>query len=316
MSDNIPSVIFAYNRPDKLKRVLEALKTQPVERLKVFVDGPRDNNDYKHIEECRALAKAIDWADTELIFKDKNTGFAGILKNISSVMASAKSAIFIEDDCLPMPGFIWFMGQSLRQYEAQKKVFSIGGYQYIAQEFFKNYRYSLVSSARFVCLGWATWQDRWQLMEPYIAQYFKLFNNLANIPAVADIPQAARACAKGRDDSWDIKVAVCMLWLEKVQLLPVKGLVYNIGLDSGIHTKSGNSRFNRNICTEHFEKIVWLDNLNIDQQYSKQLKRIVKITRAPIKIENPVQFIKAIVWLIMPELVKDWWIRVRQPNIS
>ena len=42
--DLIPCVIFAYNRPDKLLRVLSALKVQHVDNLIIFIDGPSDDD--------------------------------------------------------------------------------------------------------------------------------------------------------------------------------------------------------------------------------------------------------------------------------
>ena len=88
----------------------------------------------------------------------------------------------MEDDCLPMPGFYSFMRQALTCYESEKRVFSIGGYQPIPQEYFKGYPYSLVSTARFTCWGWATWQDRWELIRPYLAGYGELFDDLKYVP--------------------------------------------------------------------------------------------------------------------------------------
>ena len=67
-----------------------------------------------------------------------------------------------------LPGFYEFMRRSLQHYAPEKCVFSIGAYQHLPPEFFKGYAYSLVSGARFIGWGWATWRDRWQEAWPIL----------------------------------------------------------------------------------------------------------------------------------------------------
>ena len=81
----IPCAVFAFNRPDKLERVLAALKTQDIDRLIVFVDGPRDDADIELVEQCRAIARGVDWVDKELHFGEQNRGLPGLSDNVSTV---------------------------------------------------------------------------------------------------------------------------------------------------------------------------------------------------------------------------------------
>jgi len=279
--NTVPCVVFAFNRPDKLQRVLSALRTQDIDRLIVFVDGPRDDVDVDLVEQCRAIARGVDWVDKELHFGEQNRGLPGLSDTVSTVMNVYKAAVFVEDDCLPMPGFYSFMRRALSHYEPEKKVLSIGGYQPIPQEYFKNYPYSLVSCARFLCWGWATWQDRWELITPYLSRYWELFDGLTNVPDVAghDLAGMARACAEGRSKTWDVQVAISMLWLEKVQLLPTRGLVRNIGVGSGTHGGGGRRaqrRQHRNVYEHSLEEIVWLENVEMNGDYAERLKQFVK----------------------------------------
>lgn len=284
-----PVVLFAFNRPDKLERVLAALRTQDIDHLIVFVDGPRDDADVELVERCRAIAREVDWVDKELHIGEQNRGLPGLSDNVSTVLKVYKAAVFVEDDCLPMPGFYSFMQQALSYYEPEKQVFSIGGYQLIQKEYFKNYTYSLVSSARFTCWGWATWQDRWELIAPYLSRYWELFDNLTNVPDVAghDLGDMARACTDGTLETWDVQVAISMLWLEQVQLLPTRGLVRNIGGDTGVHGVSTRSRqwimHNQNVYEHLLENIVWLENVKLNSDYAEKLKQFVRdISQLPI----------------------------------
>ncbi len=289
-SSVVPCVVFAFNRPDNLETVLAALRAQDIDRLIVFVDGSRDDADVELVERSRAIAKDVDWVDRELHFRDQNRGLPGLADNVSTVMSVHESAIFVEDDCLPMPSFYSFMRQTLARYEAESKVFSIGGYQPIPYKYFKDYPYSLVSSARFLCWAWATWQDRWALVAPYLSSYWELFDGLTNVPELAgdDLGSMARACAEGSDESWAVKVAISTLWLGQVHLLPTRGLVRNTGIGGGTHRESRRSTHrrerghNNNVYEHSLENIVWLENVELNSDYGERLRQFVATPGLPL----------------------------------
>lgn len=276
----VPCVVFAFNRPGRLQRILSALKTQDIERLIVFVDGPRGDPDVELVERCRAIAKGVEWVDKELYFGEQNRGLPGLSDNIGTVLKAYRSAVFVEDDCLPMPGFCSFMRRALSQYEPEKRVFSIGGYQPIPRKHFRDYPYSLVSCARFTCWGWATWRDRWELIVPYLPTYAELFDGLTSVPDVAgrDLARMARACAQGSLETWDVQVAISTLSLGHVHLLPTRGLVRNIGLGTGTHgggRRSGQRRHKRNLWKQPIDDVVWLENVQPNTAYAARLKQFI-----------------------------------------
>ena len=310
-SNLVPCVVFAFNRPHKLQRILSALKTQDIERLIVFVDGPRGEGDVDRVEECKAIAQAVNWVDKELRYRERNRGLPGLSDNVTAIMRVHKAAVFVEDDCLPMPGFYAFMRLALSHYQPEKKVFSIGGYQPIPQKYFKNYPYSLVSSARFMCWGWATWQDRWELIIPYLSRHSELFDGLRNVPNVAgrDLAVMARACAQGTLRTWDVQVAISMLWLGQVQLLATRGLVRNIGLDgTGTHRFPKSDMYDRNVTEEPPEDIAWLQDVELNTGYAKRLVRFVDETAGRTLWSR----VKRKVRRNAPSFVRRWYRLVRQ----
>jgi hypothetical protein len=286
----VPCVLFAYNRPDTFAQVVSALKTQDIDHLIVFIDGPKNNKAARLVEECKKIAKGIDWVGVDYVFKDKNEGLAGIADNIKTVFQSYASAAFLEDDCLPMPGFYSVIKGALRYYERDKRVFSIGGYQQIQDTFFKSYRYSFVSSARFMGWGWATWKDQWDTISPCFS------GNCADLKSYSTIPDSAGddLVSFARDFSvsgkkswetspaWDIKVAILTLYFMKVHLLPTKGLIRNIGLNAGFHfvpDQANDIIFNRNVCDKRITEIKWLDDTQTHDEYNKRLKASVDSIR-------------------------------------
>jgi hypothetical protein len=281
MSEPIPVVVFAFNRPRKLKRILEALRPQHIDRLVVFIDGPRHSGDLLQVRACQSLARGVDWTQLETYFWEDNRGLKGLIDNISLVMEAFSWAIFVEDDCLPMPGYYSFMCRALERYRECSRVFSIGGYQPLAKGVLKNYPYSLISSPRFNCWGWASWSDRWQSILTDVNVFAKLFDYLQHIPEIAgtDLPFTARAMAAGKTpESWDIKVAVACLNQHLVNLQATSGLVRNIGLDrSGVHGSfRGTIRdwivHNRNVVHHMPPKLLWLEDFQYNEMYITRLR--------------------------------------------
>ncbi|MBN2301154.1 MAG: glycosyltransferase family 4 protein [Lentisphaerae bacterium] len=227
------------------------------------------------------MVDRIDWAHVVKRYAEQNGGLLGILDKITEVMTETQRAVFVEDDCLPSPGFYDFMTQCLEYYDCDKQVFSIGGYQPISRDFFRGDSRSLVSSMRFLCWGWATWQDRWKDIIPGINAYNNLFNKLRNIPTVAgdDIPDMARACSDGRAQSWDIKVMIATLSRNYAHLLPTRGLIRNIGLTSGEHGllpgRMGRCSQNRNVAANAVSDIEWLADTRPDRRYQEEMRRFV-----------------------------------------
>jgi len=228
---NTCHVIFAFNRPDYLTQVLDALRPQEVDNLLVFVDGPRNDAEAKLTTSCTDLARSVKWCRTDVIDRESNTGLGGILDSISGTFERFERAIFIEDDCLPMLGFTNYMLAGLDYYEKSKDVFSIAGYQPIRKGVFQKWPYAAIPSYRFQCWGWASWRDRWEELRPLLPEFWRFFNRLEDVPAQAigsDIPPAARACARGETDTWDVRVAIATLFAGKRHIHPVQGLVRNL----------------------------------------------------------------------------------------
>jgi len=288
MSEPLPVVVFSFNRPQKLRRILDALHAQSVERVVIFVDGPRHADDLPQVEACRSMARGVDWAPVELHLWEDNRGLNGFIDNISLVMDTYPWAIFVEDDCLPMPGFYAFMRHALEQYADCPEIFSIGGYQPLPMQYLKHNPDAVVSCARFTCWGWATWRNRWQALLPDVKRYADLFDGLRCVPDIAgaDLPEMARAMALGRiAESWDVKVAISCLNQRRVHLLATRGLVRNIGLDrSGVHGSlrafmRGRRLLNQNLVENLPAKINWPENVELDCDYAADLKKYVDQTR-------------------------------------
>lgn len=286
---DLPCVVFAFNRPDKLRRVLDALRPQGIKRLVIFVDGPRKPEELAQVEACRELARKVDWSNTALHLWEENRGLGGLVDNISLVFETYPQAVFVEDDCLPSPGFYEFMRQALEVYSGAAKVFSIGAYQPLSLSYFENDRRAVVSGARFTCWGWGTWSDRWQALRPDIDHFADLYDGLEHVPEIAgaDLQGMARAvAAKKIGESWAVKVAISSMHRRWVHLLATRGLVRNIGLDrSGIHggltnILSGWRLLNQNVVERLPDGLEWPEAVDLDCDYAADSAAFISLTHS------------------------------------
>ena len=279
---DIPCVIFTFNRHDNLQKVLNSLKNQRVRKLIIFIDGARNEDEIKLVDECYEICQKIDWAEKIIHKHKKNRGLLGMPNDMDEVAEKYEKFIIIEDDCLPMPGFYEFMLKSLDYYQENKRVFSISGYQPLHQKYFRKYSFSLMSTWRFMCWGWATWRDRWVTVKSYLPSYKDLYEDSTKIPDIAgeDFPIMLRNCMKEHElNSWAFRVAIITLWLGYVHLLPTDGLIQNIGQDTGVHSLPGTDPLwrvhNCNVTQLLPKNIVWLDEVEPRSYYIKKMKQFV-----------------------------------------
>ncbi len=232
LSAEPPVVVFGFNRAERLRQVLAALKPQRSARFIVVIDGPRDDADLAAVEACRRLARAIDWADTTTLLHESNRGCAGVPQDIDRIFDEHEAAIFVEDDCLPMPRFLDFMRQGLDRYRDEPRIFSQCGYQILPRSRLRGYPYCAVGASQFRCWGWASWRERWRAARRLFPGFGRLFNGLADFPNSEDpgLATLAREAAAGHADDWDIMLSAICLHEGWVNLVPTRGLVRNTGI--------------------------------------------------------------------------------------
>ena len=163
----VPIALFCYNRPDHLRRVLQALReNHGVERAKLYVfsDGPKNEADAPGVEAVRELLSAIDWCDSvEITARQENIGLrASILAGVGQVLDIYGRVIVLEDDIVTSPWFLAYMNDALDKYESVSDVMHISGF------FLPVDRQGLPETVFYrptSCWGWGTWKNRWEHIE-------------------------------------------------------------------------------------------------------------------------------------------------------
>lgn len=237
-----PIALFAYRRPDHLRRVLSALRTNPEAAssdLVVFSDGPRNEAHAAGVAEVRALLRDLDgFASVRVVERQRNLGLAAsIVAGVTEIVRSRGEVVVVEDDLVVAPGFLSYMNEGLERYRHDARVASIHGY-----------RYPLAApseSSFFIrgadCWGWATWDRAWETFrEDSVALLEELrtrrLEREFDFDGAYGYVQMLRDQADGRVDSWAIRWHASAFLAGMLTLYPRESLVQNIGHDgSGSH---------------------------------------------------------------------------------
>lgn len=246
VNQNPALVIFAFNRPEHLRKTLLQLsKAEDVSSfdIHVFIDGPRNAEDASNILRVQNLVSGIDFGQSlSIISSSKNLGLANsVISGITKVFNNYSSVIVLEDDLIVHPLFLRYMKEALIKYADSRNVFSISGYNYPLR--YKDSDPDYYLSHRSSSWGWGTWKKNWNLVDWACSS----FNNLELNPDLIksfnrggdDLFELLRMQMDGKIDSWSIRFDYAHFEHESYCLHPKKSLVENIGFDgTGTHPSS------------------------------------------------------------------------------
>lgn len=234
MSDSqiIPVVLFAYTRPDLLRRTLDALKANPIPLLYIYCDAPAEQSKVESTREVRAMAHGIDWVRTRVIERQRNMGLgASILSGVSEALSEHDAVIVWEDDVICAPGTYQYLAAALRHYAGEPNVMSVAAWTHPrltpfgldSQPYF---------SGRFACLGWGAWRRAWQgmdipamrLLRKCRLRFRDIYRYGSDIPETAFMEQARNI--------WAVRFALLHILRQGLCLQPPHSMTEHIGYDS------------------------------------------------------------------------------------
>jgi len=242
-----PIVLFVYNRPGHTRATIEALANNtlaPDSDLIIFSDAARDASGAAAVTEVREIiSRVTGFASVRVVLRETNLGLAGsVIAGVTAVIEDFGTAIVLEDDLLTSRHFLEYMNRALEHYQDDPKAFSIGAYQFPERTMPlpRGYPWDTYASYRCCSWGWATWKDRWALVD-WDMRYFDSFR--ADAAAQTRFNRGGPDMAGmlehqhlGRIDSWAIRFCYAHFADDGHCIYPVKSLANNIGLDrSGAH---------------------------------------------------------------------------------
>ena len=251
-----PVVLIAYNRPDALKRALEALAADDLAAgtdLFIRIDGPKGPQDIDKVEAVRETARqARGFRSVDIAWSEENRGLAAsVIAGVEHVLDYSETVIVVEDDLVVHPGFLTFLNAGLERYKDVPEVFSICGYTNEVR-MPAGYPFDAYFCTRSSSWGWATWRDRWQSVDwnPTPASLQKhaiAFNRWGG----SDCASMLRKWMEGKNSSWAIRFCYSQFLQGRVSLFPTESLVdATAGFNGdGTHCRSYN-RFRSHLADD------------------------------------------------------------------
>lgn len=235
MKQNISIVLFAYNRPSHLRRVLIALENRGIDELNLFVDGPKNNNDkiiQKEIKQIFDNNKYNSKMKKNIFYSKRNKGLAkSIIKGITHVAKKRKYIIILEDDCVPREGFFKFVKKNISNLKNNKDIAGICGYQIpeLHKKFFLSKNLKTIILNYFIPWAWCVSSEHWLKFIKY---------NTKNEKVNDSVLEKIKKLVKDEKKIWSYDFIKYNYLNQLSYLYPSKSLVKNIGFDgSGINSK-------------------------------------------------------------------------------
>ncbi len=248
-----PIVIFCYNRPWHLTQTLNALKTNVLAKesqLFIFCDGAKANaseTDVLNINKVATICNDLTgFANVTVIKAPSNQGLqASVTGGLNFVLEKFENVIVVEDDVVTSSYFLQFMNDALVKYKDQKKVLTIGSwnYYYKTERNFFNHMPDTIA--------WATWRDRWKLFEPDGKKLHdqlierKLINKF-NLGGKYNFENMLKLQYTGQISSWAIRWTAVAVLNDTLTLYPKVSLSQHIGFDTAA-TNSNEMDYNKDL---------------------------------------------------------------------
>jgi len=253
-----PIALFAFNRPEHLRRTLAALAANDLAAesdLTIFCDGPRREEEKTLTDEVRIVARtAIGFRSIDVVEREKNFGCANsVISGLEHMFTRHERLVVIEDDILCSPNTLRFLNIGLGKYADEPIVFNIAAWSPPPglMRLPKTYPYDAYFIPRSNVWGWASWRDRWEKIDWRIADY-AIFNETACLGHAfnnggRDLARMLRAQMEGRIDAWDIRMEYARFKHGCLGLNPVISYTTNIGMGSGTHTTTFTTSYDNDI---------------------------------------------------------------------
>lgn len=298
-----PVIIFNYNRPDHSLRTWDALSRNQYAaetELYLYCDGPKANATEEmrqRITELHAQAKqyAMDapkagkFKAVHVVCAEKNKGLANsIIGGVSEVIAKHGRVIVLEDDLLTSLYFLKYMNEGLERYDSRKSVFTICANRPPVNKMAipADYEYDVFVSQRSMSTGWATWADRWQMVDWSMGYLPSLLKDSNQIDALnragKDMLYMLQLQRDHKIDSWAVQYGYAHFANHAVAIMPCVPYVDNIGFDgTGIHSGSDETDFRNNVVLAP-ENPRWLDVLYEDKRIINAFYAYCNIEKLPL----------------------------------
>lgn len=241
---NIPILLICFKRYEKTLEIFNSIKSARPKKLYVSIDGARNNEEKVEVDKVVSIFEdLVDWdCEVNIRRSENNQGCKyGVYNAISWFFESEEMGIILEDDILPYPQFYKYCEELLNRYKDDKRVACISGWGYFYQKEPENYPYTYYFSRIQSSWGWATWKDRWNLIDLNVNfnDFDVIENNLKNDNVDEGIIDFYKWLLHNRVDfntAWDYQFLLSVLMKKNMYCIqPIKRFVRQLGNEDGTH---------------------------------------------------------------------------------
>lgn len=234
-----PIVVFAYNRPEHLRRTLGALtKNDLAEQsvLYIYCDGAKAESteeQRQRVVENRKVAHAISgFKEIHVVERERNVGLKdNIIGAVTEIVNKYGRVITLEDDVVTSVGFLKYMNEALEIYADEEKVMHVSAYMYphkcrLPETFFYPVPYPGG--------GWATWKRAWGQYNDDAQELFDYWQDKLEIFDIFGgdyLSKQLKGNCEGTMRTWFVKWYAVMRRKNALALYPGQSLTNNIGFD-------------------------------------------------------------------------------------
>lgn len=255
-----PVLIFAYNRPDHLKKMVDSLKSNDLAKetnVYIYSDCSKGDADADGVKAVRKYIRTIDgFKSITIVEREKNWGLAAnIIDAVTTAVNEYGSAIVVEDDLVLSPYFLRFMNDALDCYADEPKVGHIQACDYINDASLPD-TFLIKWTGSW---GWATWKRAWDNFCPDGKQLLSELESRGlarefDFGGTYGYTRMLRRQVEGKNNSWAIRWNASLFLKDMLSLNVGRSLVSNMGYD-GTGTNCGGGGLYASVLTKHPIKV-------------------------------------------------------------
>lgn len=237
-----PVALFAYRRPEHLRRVVESLQANPESLetdLFIYSDAAKTPDAQPGVEAVRSYVRTISgFRAITIIEREKNYGLSkSITQGVTALCEKYGRVAVVEDDVVVSRYFLSWLNRALDKYEFDNRVMSVGCYVFPGESVLPETFFLNITD----CWGWAVWRRSWDIYEP---DGEKLLDQLMqrrldhrfDLESAYPYTDMLREQIAGRNDSWAVRWYASAVLSGGLTIYPGKSMTMNIGFDgSGAH---------------------------------------------------------------------------------
>ena len=260
---DVAVALFIFKRGEKAAKIMDQISKVKPFRVYLIGDGPRNDLEKEHVENCRKIVEEhITW-DCEVVryYADVNRGvYENIAGGAKWVLEREPYAIFLEDDNYPAVSFFYYCKEMLCRYISDSRILWICGTNYLA-EFLPADGSDYVFTQLMLPCGWASWSHKFARfydgnLDLYRDQSclkkvcYSYKNKILLSQNLRSWELERSRIEKGvKPISWDFQMAYSLRVHNLVGIAPKYNLIKNIGDDN--YSTHGTSSM-KNVMTRRF----------------------------------------------------------------